>query len=107
LAGDRISVVGSGAAIMQITRSKIVALVIALGYLAAAFFAAGLNAVPSVGISVMLPLVLIWFPKKMGAAPTKVDFSGIDTETPAIVVTAIGWVWLLGYLPLLAYLLAR
>jgi hypothetical protein len=94
---------------MQVTRSKIIALAIALGYLAAAAVMSGWDAkvVASMCLGLLLPLALIWFPKKMGAAPSRVSFSGIDTETPEIVVTVIGWLWLVGYLPLLAYLQTR
>lgn len=97
---------------MQITRSKIVALVIALGNLVSILVMAGEDA-QAAGVMcfmVLLPLAFIWFPDAIEAhtrSLAKRTYSRIDTETPAIVVTLVGWVWLLGYLPLLAYLLAR
>jgi hypothetical protein len=97
---------------MQVTRSKIVALVIALCYLVPAIVMAGwdINAVGVICLMLSMPLVFIWFPEKVEAHTRRLaerTYSEIDTETPAFVVTLVGWVWLVGYLPLLAYLLAR
>lgn len=97
---------------MQITRSKIVALIIALGYLATAIGVVGWDT-RGVGVICFLlgtPLAFIWFPEKVDAHTRMLaeeTYSEIDTETPAVIVTIVGWVWLVGYLPLLAYLLAR
>jgi hypothetical protein len=97
---------------MQVTRSKIIALVIALGYLAPVIVVAGWD-IQGAGVMCLMlsmPLVFIWFPEKVEAHTRRLaerTYSRIDTETPAFVVTLVGWVWLVGYLPLLAYLLAR
>jgi hypothetical protein len=97
---------------MQVTRSKIIALVIALGYLVPVFVMADwdINVLGVMCLMVLAPLGFIWFPEKVEAHTRRLaerTYSEIDTETPAFLVTLVGWVWLLGYLPLLAYLLAR
>jgi hypothetical protein len=93
---------------MPITRSKIIAVGVALAYLAvaAAMSGGGSQVLPVVCVSLVLPLALIWFPKQMGKAGRFAN-QQIDTETPEVLVTIVGWLWLVGYLPLMAYLLTR
>jgi hypothetical protein len=101
---------GAEAVTMRITRTKIVALVIALAYVAVPIVMSGWDAegIATLCLMVSLPLAFIWFPEEISAYTarlTKRSLSSIDTPTPGPVVTLVGWVWLVGYLPLLAYLL--
>jgi hypothetical protein len=59
-------------------------------------------------IVLSVPLALIWFPEDI-ADYTKVaaKLGGRSRESPAPVLTFLGWLGLLGYFPLLAYLLAH
>lgn len=96
---------------MQVTRSKILGLVIALGYIAIAVAMSGWDTegVAVICLSLSLPLAFIWFPDEI-AAYTRIAAKGggrFNTETPASMVTLVGWLCLVGYLPLLAYLLAH
>ena len=97
---------------MQVTRSKIFGLVIALGYLATAIAMSGgdTKGVVVICLCLSLPLAFIWFPEEIGALTAivaKRPYGRITTETPASMVTLVGWLCLVGYLPLLAYLLAH
>lgn len=96
---------------MVITRSKLFALVIALGYVTAAIAMSGWDAKGVGGVSLVsvVPLALIWFPNEIAAYTTFLanrPYGRINTETPAPVVTLIGWLGLVGFVPLLAYLLS-
>jgi hypothetical protein len=97
---------------LEVTRGKFLGLTIALGYLAAvaAIFGWDANGVATICLCVSLPLVFIWCPDEIAAYTAyvaKLPYSRMNSETPAPMVTAVGWLWLVGYLPLLAYLLAR
>jgi hypothetical protein len=93
---------------MEITPSKVFALAIALVYLAASIVLGGWDTegIAIVCLMLLLPLCFIWFPDfvhdRIGRANTR-----FTSETPAFMVEVVGWLWLVGYLPLLAYLLAR
>ena len=93
---------------MKPTPSKIVAIVIALGYLVTSLVLGGSDTegVPIVCLLLSFPLFFIWFPDfvhdHIGRANTR-----FTSETPAFMIVVVGWLWLVGYLPLLAYLLAR
>jgi hypothetical protein len=97
---------------MQITRSKIAALVIALGYLAIVIAASGWD-IEGVGIICLLlplPMAFIWFPDEIaGFLNTfgKGGYTRFNSETPAFMFTLVGWLFLVGYLPLLACLLGH
>jgi hypothetical protein len=96
---------------LEITRSKLVGLVIAVGYVAAAIATSGWDTkgFAVICLCVSLPLAFIWFPDEIAAYTAyvaKLPYSRMNSETPAPMVTAVGWLWLVGYLPLLAYLLA-
>ena len=95
---------------MVITRIKLLALAIALGYVVAAVVTAGWDTKGVVVMCIVLsaPLALIWFPEDI-ADYTKVTrgITGRYRESPAPALTFLGWLGLFGYLPLLAYLLAR
>src|ERR1700675_4643144 len=80
---------------MQVTGSKIFALVIALGYIATAIAMSGWDIRGGAAICLMLslPLAFIWFPDEIGAFTRLVARRGygrIDTETPAFMLTLVG-----------------
>jgi len=95
---------------LQVTPSKILALVIALGYLATAVAMSGWD---TEGVAVfclilLLPLAFIWFPDEIETFTVivaKRPYGRITSETHASMVMLVGWLCLVGYLPLLAYLL--
>ncbi len=98
---------------MEITRSKITALVIAIGYLVTAVVMSGWD---TEGVAIMclmlsLPLAFIWLPDEISAYCSPTTRFGIgrgfNSPTPASMVTLVGWLCLVGYLPLMAYLLAH
>jgi|tagenome__1003787_1003787.scaffolds.fasta_scaffold20906881_3 hypothetical protein len=98
---------------MVVTRSKILAVVIAFGYITVAVVMSGWDTrgVFCIGLIVMVPLALIWFPDEISAycSPNTRFYvgRGFDSPTPPFMVTLSGWVGLVGFLPLLAYLFSR
>jgi len=94
---------------VQITIGKILGLLVALGYAVA-------MAVHEGGITLQLfkfcvvllfPLTLIWFPDELGSLTGYIGHSGhIDTGTPPILVSIMGWLFLVG-LPVLMYVLDK
>lgn len=95
-------------AAMQITIGKILALLIALGYLIAMAIHAGSVTVEVFKgfVALLLPLALIWFPDGLGSMTGYVGRGGnINTETPSILVSITGWFFLVG-LPVLMYFLS-
>ena len=93
---------------MQFTRSKIIALVIALGYLVTAIVMWGWDTggLAIICVCLSLPLAFIWFPEVIHEVFGR-EGTRFTTETPAPVVTLVGWLFLVGYAPLLAYLLGH
>ena len=76
---------------MEITISKIVAVVIALIYAIAVVIAVGLSRAGGV-LLLVVPLALIWFPEELGSYTGYVSRgSTIDTETPPAIVVFLGW----------------
>jgi hypothetical protein len=96
---------------LQVTRSKLLELVIALGFLVAAVVMWGWDTegLAQVCLCLSLPLGFIWFPDEIAAFTRRAAERGsrFNTPTPAPVVTLVGWLFLVGYAPLLAYLLGR
>ena len=93
---------------MQITIGKILGLLIALGYAVCMIARAGGITVDVVKgcVVLLLPLALIWFPDELGNLTGYVGRSGnINTETPPILVSVMGWFFLVG-LPVLLYFLS-
>ena len=93
---------------MQVTVSKIFALLIALGY--AAFLmieTGGLTAVTArTCLALLFPLALIWFPEEIGNLTGYFASGYVNVETPAIMVSIMGWLFLVG-LPVLIYFLSQ
>jgi hypothetical protein len=92
---------------MQITLGRLLSLLIAIGYAVLVISQEGglTETGVKVCVSLLLPLALIWFPEELGSMTGYVGRGGnIDTETPPILVSIMGWCFLVG-LPLLMYLL--
>jgi hypothetical protein len=91
---------------MAITIPKILSLVIALVYIALIIVNLGAKTAFSACIVLLLPLALIWFPDELGSMMGYVGRGNIDTETPSIVVSILGWFFLIG-MPLILYFIFR
>jgi hypothetical protein len=94
---------------MQITIGKFLSLLIAVAYTAAIIFQDhGITfSVVRASLVLLIPLGLIWFPEEIGSFTGYVGRGGnIDTETPPIMVTVMGWVLLVG-MPALVYYVTR
>jgi hypothetical protein len=79
---------------MEITISKTVSVVIAIGYAIALGVTMGFYAAGSVLITVV-PLGLIWFPEVVGSITGYVGHGQtIDAETPPFIVSFLGWLFL-------------
>ena len=92
---------------MEVTKGKLLSLVIAGAYAVAMMVQArGVSAEVVKGcVVLLLPLALIWFPDELGRFTGYVGRGGnIDTETPAVLVAFMGWFFLVG-LPVLFYFL--
>lgn len=90
---------------MEITIGKILSLVIATAYVLLAIPTAGWGAI-QVCIAVALPLVLIWFPDECGTFTGFVRGGYVDQESPAILVSLMGWFFLVGF-PVLFWFIWR
>ena len=77
---------------MEITISKLVAVVIAIGYAAAIISNVGFTKNATASFLLLVPLGLIWFPEELGSYTGYVSRSStIDAETPPFLVSGIGW----------------
>jgi hypothetical protein len=79
-------------------------LLVALAYVAAAYFYGnGLDAI-KVATALLLPMACIWFPEALGEYNGTMRLHAITAATPAFLVCAGGWLLLVG-VPLIAYLI--
>ena len=91
---------------IQISIGRILSLLIAIGYLVCAIIGEhGFTVnVLKCFLVLLLPLALIWFPEQIGDATGY--FAGhmmrVDTPTPPILISIMGWLFLVG-LPVLFY----
>jgi hypothetical protein len=90
---------------VEVTVSKIVGLVIAIGFAVIAIAGGGIEGLKC-SLALFLPLALIWFPDEIGGATGYVigNMMQVDTPTPPILISMAGWFFLLG-LPVIVYLL--
>ena len=92
---------------MRITRGKLLSLALVLGF---AIYAVidGSTAVLKCCVLLLFPLPLIWFPEAIGNETGY--FGGIrwrvDTKTAPILISAMGWAFLVG-IPVVCYLASR
>ena len=100
---------------MQITIPKILSFLIAAAYavvLVISVVAGSRTTAEAVVRScegcaiILIPVALIWFPEQIGAATGFIGHGEITAETPAILVSIMGWVFLVG-LPVAGYFLWR
>jgi hypothetical protein len=93
---------------MQITFGKILSLLIAIGYVVVAIVAEGGVSRDLWSLLVLLfPLGLIWFADELSVFRGYVGRGGdIDEDTPAILISIMGWLFLVG-MPVLFYLLGK
>ena len=92
---------------MDVTRSKLFALVIALGYLGAAIATSGWDTkgVAEMCLVLSLPLALIWFPDELSPWTYYNGGWGRYTKvSPPFALSLSGWLCLVVVLPLIAYL---
>ena len=77
-------------------KNRLLSLVVAVGYLVAAFYGGGWELVWRVGIFLILPLACIWFGDEMGSyTGVGMGRGAITSTTPGWLVTAGGWLLLL------------
>lgn len=86
---------------------RVLSLIVACIYLLYALIVGGGELFLRALLSVMFPLVLIWFPREMGTIKRGFGGMGVDSmmitkESPPIVLAFMGWVLL--FLPVLAAL---
>lgn len=90
---------------MQVTSGRILSLLCAAGYVIFATESQGIQGLKCL-LAVVMPLLLIWFPDELGSATNY--FAGhsfrVNAETPPILISIMGWLFLIG-LPLLLYFL--
>jgi hypothetical protein len=90
---------------MQITIGKILGLVIAILYVVFACLHQGVTGL-KYSVSLLLPLALIWFPEEIGSVTGYFRTGYINVQTPGIMVSFMGWFFLVG-LPALFYLIVK
>jgi hypothetical protein len=96
---------------MEITRGKILGLVVALAFVVVNI-AYGVGFLPKIfkGCPVLFPisllsLALIWFPDLLGSAKGPIGHGQVDKETPQFLVSFMGWLFLIVGGPLIAFLM--
>ena len=88
---------------MVITFCKILSLVIAIVYVLAAIPFLGWRAI-GVCATLLFPMALIWFPDEIGSFTGYVGRGGnIDQDSSPILISSMGWFFLVGMPLLLAY----
>ena len=86
---------------MEITPSKILALLIAVAYMVCIFAGSDGDELPEIafkgGFALLCVLALIWFPEELGSMTGSVGRGGyINRETPGCMLSAMGWLFLVG-----------
>jgi hypothetical protein len=90
---------------MQLTAGKILSLVVAIGYAALTIHWGG-AAYWRWSAGLLLPLAFIWFPEGIGNLTGYFESGYVNVRTPGIIVSFIGWFFLIG-VPVLLYLLVK
>lgn len=90
---------------MELTIGKLASVVIALVYIVVLVVNQGVEAFKGC-VVLLIPLALIWFPDELGSLLGSVGGGNINTETPPILVSVIGWFLLVG-MPLVLYFIWR
>ena len=87
---------------MEVTRAKLVSLVIAAIYILGSLIAFGGGATLACCVLLVGPLALIWLPDELGSLTGFGRGPSVDTESPELVLSGIGWVLLVA-LPFALY----
>jgi hypothetical protein len=88
---------------MKITFGRILSFLIVIAYMIGIIVEVGwAPACLVICLVPFFPLALIWFPDEFGAFTNTSGFWSINEETPAIFVSIMGWMLLLG-MPFLFY----
>ena len=90
---------------MQITISKALSLLVAIGYMVMAFMAQGIHGLKYC-IGLLVPLAFIWFPDVIGELTGCFRTGYVNVQTPGPIMSFIGWFLLVG-LPVLLYLFTK
>jgi len=72
-------------------------------YLVIAYFKGTGTDMLKIAVGLLLPMGCIWFAEAFGGYTGMAHYQVIDTRTPAILICACGWIFLVG-LPILLYL---
>jgi len=84
--------------------SRIASLLIAVFYLSLLISQEGVHGL-LMGLVLLLPLGLIWFPEQVGNAMGFIGRAGwVSAESPALLVSGIGWILLFGFPVIVAVL---
>jgi len=91
---------------MQVTIGKVGSLLIAVGYAVFVIVGGGVEGLKWAA-ALLIPLALIWFPDEIGSATGYIaGHLRVDAETPPVLISIMGWLFLVGF-PVLFYLLWR
>lgn len=88
---------------MEITKGKITALIVALGVLVSYLIHYGAFNSMWLGLYLLFPLSLICFPDEIGAITGNLGRGFVTHPSPGFLVSAMGWVILIG-ISILAFL---
>jgi len=90
---------------MQITIGKVLSLLVTIGYVG---FVINNGAAHDLTLllTLSLPLALIWFPEEIGNLTGYFKTGYVNVQTPGVIVSFIGWFFLVG-LPVLLYFMLR
>jgi hypothetical protein len=80
---------------MEVTIGKILSLLISISYAVLAVKVGGMDGL-KYSASLLLPLALIWFPEDIGSLTGYYKSGYVNVQTPAIIVSCIGWFILVG-----------
>jgi hypothetical protein len=90
---------------MQVTVGKVLGFLIAVAYAVILCLhegAAALKYCPGL----LLPLAFIWFPEEIGSVTGYFRSGYVNTQTPGIMITIMGWFFLVG-LPVLLFFVLK
>ena len=90
---------------MQITPGKILSLMIAVGYAIFAFDRGGMAGLKWCAVF-LFPMAFIWFPEEIGSVTGYFPTGYVNVQTPAALISAIGWFFLIGA-PIVLYAVTK
>lgn len=90
---------------MQVTIGKILSLLIATVYAILATRVGGMYGLNCSAV-LLIPLAFIWFPEDIGSLTGYFKSGYVNVQTPAVIVSFIGWFILVG-LPVILFCVKR